>query len=107
MTLRLLIAGSAAEEDAARQIEARVFLETFGNTPETMEQEYGRYADRSRFVTVIDDATGSAVGAARIIVPDAAGDTVAVNVSDDPAVPVAGVAVTVVDVSVFCGALTV
>jgi hypothetical protein len=74
MGLRLLIADSAAEEDAARDVEARVFLEAFGNTPETMEQEYGPYADRSRFVAVIDDADGSAVGAARIILPDGTGE---------------------------------
>ena len=35
-----------------------MFLESFDNTPEVMEQEYGRYADRSAFVTVIDDRDG-------------------------------------------------
>jgi hypothetical protein len=74
MGLRLLLADSAAEQDAAREVEARVFLEAFGNTPDTMDQEYGRYADRSRFVTVLDGETGRAVGAARIIVPDDAGE---------------------------------
>jgi N-acyl-L-homoserine lactone synthetase len=74
MALRLLVADSPAEKDAAREVEAQVFLEAFGNTPETMEQEYGPYADRSRFVTVLDDSTGTAVGAARIIVPDATGE---------------------------------
>jgi len=74
MGLRLVIADSAAEQDAARDVEARVFLESFGNTPDTMEQEYGPYADRSRFVTVIDEVSGSAAGAARIIVPDDAGE---------------------------------
>ena len=74
MGLRLLLADSAAERDAARDVEARVFLEAFGNTPDTMELEYGRYADRSRFVTVLDEGTGRAVGAARIILPDHAGE---------------------------------
>ncbi len=70
MTLRLLVAHSPAERNAAREVEARVFLQAFGNTPEIMEQEYGPYEDRSRFVTVIDDADGSALGAARLILPD-------------------------------------
>ncbi|WP_246078773.1 hypothetical protein [Modestobacter excelsi] len=74
MTLRLLVADSPAERDAARDAEGRVFLAAFGNTPEVMEQEYGSYADRSRFVTVIDDSDGSALGAARLIVPDDTGE---------------------------------
>jgi len=74
MPLRLLIADTPAEIDAAREVEARVFLSAFGNTPDTMEQEYGPYDDRSRFVAVIDDSDGSAVGAARIIFPDDTGE---------------------------------
>jgi hypothetical protein len=38
-----------------------------------MEREYGPYGGRSRFVTVIDDADGSALGAARLILPDDTG----------------------------------
>jgi hypothetical protein len=74
MPLRLLVADSAAEKQAARGVEARVFLDAFGNTPELMEQEYGPYSDRSRFVTVIDDRSGSALGAVRLIVPDSSGE---------------------------------
>ena len=48
-----------------------MFLQAFGNTPEVMEQEYGHYEERSRFVTVIDEEGGSALGVARLIVPDA------------------------------------
>ena len=70
MALRLLVADSPAERDAARDVEGRVFLQAFGNTPEVMEQEYGSYEERSRFIAVIDDATGSALGAARLILPD-------------------------------------
>jgi hypothetical protein len=70
VALRLLVADSPAERDAARDVEGRVFLQAFGNTPEVMEQEYGSYEERSRFIVVIDDATGSALGAARLIVPD-------------------------------------
>jgi hypothetical protein len=74
MSLRLLVADTPAEEGAAQLVEAGVFAESFGNTPEVMEEEYGHYADRSRFVLVIDDSDGSAVGAARLVVPDAAGE---------------------------------
>jgi hypothetical protein len=74
MALRLLVADSAAEWDAARHVEAGVFLEAFGLTPDVMEREYGAYHHRSRFVTVIDDWDGSAVGAARLILPDSTGE---------------------------------
>jgi hypothetical protein len=74
MALRLLVADTPAEKAAARTVEARVFLDAFGNTPDVMEQEYGPYEDRSRFLAVIDDRSGRALGAVRLIVPDAAGD---------------------------------
>ena len=74
MGLRLLVADSAAEEEAARALEARVFLDAFGNTPDVMEHEYGHYADRSRFVVVIDDSDGAARGVARLILPDDVGE---------------------------------
>jgi hypothetical protein len=72
VTLRLLVAHSPEERNAARRVEARVFLQAFGNTPEVMAQEYGPYEGRSRFVAVIDDESGSALGTARLIVADAA-----------------------------------
>lgn len=72
MTLRLLVAHSPEERDAARRVEAHVFLLAFGNTPQLMEREYGPYEARSRFVTVIDDENGAALGVARLI---AAGDS--------------------------------
>lgn len=85
MALRLLVAHTPAELDAARDVEARVFLQAFGNTPEDMEREYGAYRDRSRFVTVIDDATGTALGVARLIVPDDAGPVkTLLDVAGDP-----------------------
>jgi N-acyl-L-homoserine lactone synthetase len=73
VALRLLVADSPAERRAAEHVEAQVFLETFGNTPEVMEEEYGPYRDVSRFVTVIDDADGAALGAVRLIVPGGPG----------------------------------
>lgn len=72
--LRLLVADSPAEKAAARAVEAGVFLDAFGNTPDVMEQEYGPYEDRSRFLAVVDDRSGRALGVVRLIVPDAAGE---------------------------------
>ena len=74
MPIRLMVADSAAEKTAARNVEARVFLEAFGNTPAVMTQEYAHYDDRSRLVTVIDESTGAALGAARLILPDHTGE---------------------------------
>ncbi|MGY1846795.1 hypothetical protein [Blastococcus sp. SYSU DS1021] len=78
------MAHSPAERDAARQVEADVFLQAFGNTPELLEQEYGDYEARSRFVAVIDEESGAALGTARLIT---AGDTpvkTLVDVAGDP-----------------------
>lgn len=72
MSLRLLVADSPEERDAARRVEGQVFLQAFGNTPELLAQEYGPYEARSRFVTVIDDGNGSALGTARLIAAAAA-----------------------------------
>ena len=85
MTLRLMVADTPAERDAAREVEAQVFLQAFGNTPDVMELEYGPYSDRSRFVTVIDDGAGSALGVARLILPDDVGTLkTLIDVADEP-----------------------
>ncbi|CCG01309.1 hypothetical protein [Blastococcus saxobsidens] len=84
MALRLLVAQSPAERDAARQVEAQVFLQAFGNTPEVMEQEYGPYEARSRFVVVIDDQSGAALGTARLIVAAADPVKTLLDVAGEP-----------------------
>jgi hypothetical protein len=85
VALRLVIAHTPAERDAAQAVEARVFLQAFGNTPDVMEHEYGPYRDRSRFVTVIDDSDGSALGAARLVLPGDTGTVkTLVDVAGDP-----------------------
>ncbi|MGY1823238.1 hypothetical protein [Geodermatophilus sp. SYSU D00079] len=72
MPVRLLVAHTPAEREAARTVEGEVFLQAFGNTPEEMEREYGPFEARSRFVVVLDEEAGSALGAARLILPDPA-----------------------------------
>jgi N-acyl-L-homoserine lactone synthetase len=85
VSLRLLVADTEAEKEAARVVEARVFAESFGNTAELMQAEYGHYADRSRFVLVLDDRDGSALGAVRLIAPDATGEVKTLtDVAGDP-----------------------
>ena len=84
MALRLLVAQSPAERDAARQVEARVFLQAFGNTPELLAQEYGPYEARSRFVVVLDEQSGCALGTARLIVAGASPVKTLVDAAGEP-----------------------
>ncbi|MFA7324146.1 MAG: hypothetical protein WC005_07300 [Candidatus Nanopelagicales bacterium] len=53
---------------AARDCEAAVFLEAFGNTREQLHDEYSEYDSHSLFLSV-EDASGTAWGACRIITP--------------------------------------
>jgi hypothetical protein len=57
----------------ARLVEAVVFEEAFGNTPEVLEEEYGRYQPASVFFCVIDHRRRLPVGMARCIVPTPVG----------------------------------
>jgi GNAT superfamily N-acetyltransferase len=84
MGLRLLVAHSPGEREAARRVEARVFLQAFGNTPELMAREYGAYEARSRFVAVIDDESGDALGTARLITAGAGPVKTVVDVAGEP-----------------------
>ncbi|MGY1834603.1 hypothetical protein ACI79P_05790 [Blastococcus sp. SYSU DS0510] len=84
MGLRLIVAHSPQEREAARQVEADVFLQAFGNTPELLAQEYGPYEARSRFVAVVDDVSGVALGTARLITADAEPVKTLLDVAGDP-----------------------
>ncbi|MGY1771781.1 hypothetical protein [Blastococcus sp. SYSU D00813] len=86
MPLRLLVAHTPAERDAARTVEAAVFLQAFGNTPEVMEAEYGPFEERSRFIVVLDEEGGTALGACRLVLADPAAGPVKtlVDVAGDP-----------------------
>jgi hypothetical protein len=57
----------------ARAVERDVFWETFGNTPELLQQEYGPYDAASIFFCVVDHRRRIPVGMMRVIVPSAAG----------------------------------
>jgi hypothetical protein len=58
--------------DATLDCEESVFLESFGNTRNQLEEEYGPYNDQSLFIAVSDDS-GLVVGACRIIRPGSQG----------------------------------
>lgn len=51
----------------ARAMEVEVFLETFGNTPDVMHEQYGPYEEASHFWIVFDKNNRVPVGALRAI----------------------------------------
>lgn len=57
----------------ARHVESAVFYETFGNTPELLRAEYGRYEDDSLFLCVLDHRRGVPAGSMRLIHPSPRG----------------------------------
>lgn len=70
--LRLVLDPTGDELAAARQCEADVFLEAYGNTPEQLEAEYGPYEDHTTFLAILQD-DGLAVATTRLIAPGPAG----------------------------------
>lgn len=70
--LRLVLDPTGDELAAARQCEADVFLDTYGNTPEELHAEYGPYEDSTGFMTILQD-DGLAVATTRFIAPGRAG----------------------------------
>ncbi|MDD2858262.1 MAG: hypothetical protein PHU75_06235 [Candidatus Nanopelagicales bacterium] len=71
-TLRMTFNQGGRQLAAARECEAAVFLEAFGNTEEQLHEEYSEYDSHSLFLSV-EDASGTAWGACRIITPGPAG----------------------------------
>ncbi len=57
---------------AARDCEAEVFLQAYGNTREELADEYGPYEDASVYMAVTEPG-GTAVAACRLILPGPAG----------------------------------
>lgn len=59
--------------ELARSVEAEVFMEFFGNTPELLESEYGAYEEASLFLCVLDHRRRTPAGMMRVITPSEAG----------------------------------
>lgn len=57
----------------ARALEATVFLDAFGNSPTLLANEYDPYRSGSHFLVVLEEESGDAVGAMRLIVVNPAG----------------------------------
>lgn len=70
--LRLVFDPQGDELAAALACEADVFLDTFGNTTEEFELEYGPYESSTGFIAVLQD-DGQAVAMTRFIAPGPAG----------------------------------
>lgn len=70
--LRVVFDPIGEELAAAKRCEAQVFLETYGNTAEEFDVEYGPYEASTGFMAVLED-DGEAVAAARFIAAGPAG----------------------------------
>lgn len=70
--LRFVFDPVGEELAAAKRCEAQVFLETYGNTSEEFDLEYGRYEESTGFMTILED-DGEAAGTARFIAAGPAG----------------------------------
>lgn len=81
--LRFVFDPTGDELDAAKRCEADVFLETYGNTAEEFDREYGPYEESTGFMTVLED-DGTAVATARFITPGPAGLKTLNDVSRPP-----------------------
>jgi hypothetical protein len=68
---RLVVEARGALREAARQCEAEVFLDRFGNTAEELAEEYGPYEERTIFLAVVEGEDGAAdvLASARIVLP--------------------------------------
>lgn len=67
-----------------RYIESRVFMQTFGNTPETLQESYAPYEDSSRFFLSVDVESANPTGVLRVIANSPAGLMTINDVEDQP-----------------------
>jgi hypothetical protein len=81
--LRFVFDPQGDELVAAKKCEADVFWETYGNTPEEFEIEYGPYEESTGFMTILED-DGRSVATVRFIAPGPAGLKTINDVSRPP-----------------------
>jgi hypothetical protein len=62
-----IVSGKDPYSNLARCVEKEVFYETFNNTAELMDQEYGPYEEHSTFFVVMDHNNVQPVGVMRVI----------------------------------------
>lgn len=68
-----VFAASSPDSEIARYVERSVFAEWFGNTDETIAEEYGPYEDATVFICIIDHHRKLPAGEMRFITPSSAG----------------------------------
>jgi hypothetical protein len=81
LTLSFNVTGN--ELEAARACEADVFLSSFGNTRDQLQDEYGPYDEASVFMSV-SDVSGDVLGVCRFILPGPAGLKTLNDVAREP-----------------------
>lgn len=84
MPLVVSLARNHAEKQAAREVEAAVFGEVFGNTREQLVTEYGPYEEASHFLLCREAGTDGPIAVARLIAPSPAGLKTLVDIVAEP-----------------------
>jgi hypothetical protein len=59
--------------ELGRHVERAVFLEAFGNTPQVLAEQYGRYEPWSVFICIVDHLRRIPAGVMRILLPSPQG----------------------------------
>jgi hypothetical protein len=65
--------GEERGAELGRHVEQAVFLEAFGNTPEVLAEQYGRYEPSSIFICVVDHLRRIPAGVMRVLLPSPQG----------------------------------
>lgn len=68
-----VVPGSDPAAEIGRSVEREVFYDFFGNTPELLAAEYGRYEASSLFLCIVDHLRMQPAGVFRIVLPSDAG----------------------------------
>lgn len=68
-----IVRGTDPESEIGRSVEREVFSDFFGNSPELLAAEYGRYEASSLFLCIVDHLRMRPAGVFRIVLPSEAG----------------------------------
>jgi hypothetical protein len=68
-----VVRGNDPAAEMGRSVEREVFYDFFGNSPDLLAAEYGRYEEASLFLCIVDHARNWPAGVFRIVLPSEAG----------------------------------
>lgn len=68
-----VVRGTEPASEMGRSVEREVFYDFFGNSPELLAAEYGRYEASSVFLCLVDHLRMKPAGVFRIVLPSSAG----------------------------------